>query len=116
MQKAEIRLKLTIPTSKRSHLASLYDVMTKEELSQAKIAPGASQQWLTFPGTPELYKWLKKPRTSHAIQLVVIEEKMDGVLRLSTEKERGAFYLPLLVIYTARLPPVKTGRQQGRYV
>ena len=72
--------------------------MTKEKLSQAKIAPGASQQWLTFPGTPVLYKWLKKPRTSHAIQLVVIEEKIDGVLRLSTEKERGVFYLPLLVI------------------
>ena len=116
MQKVEIRLKLTIPTSKRSHLASLYDVMTKEELSHAKIAPGASQQWLTFPGTPELYKWLKKPRTSHVIQLVVIEEKINEVLRLSTQKERGVFYLPLLVIYTARLLPVKTGRQQGRYV
>lgn len=116
MQKVEIRLKLTIPTSKRSHLASLYDVMTKEKLSHAKIAPGASQQWLTFPGTTVLYKWLQKPRTSYCIQLVVTEEKIDGVLRLSTEKERGVFYLPLLVIYTASLLPVTTGRQQDRYV
>ena len=114
-QKAEILLELTIPLAKHRYLVSLYDVDTGTKLAHAEVLPGASRQWLVFPVTSIVPDWIRKPRTNHAIQLV-IETTIDGVM-IPTEEEGGVFRLPLLVIYTTRVSvPTRTRRHDITYV